>query len=113
MFHVGKLYLIDTYITFHLLIKMIILGSCNTRALFVLFTEETIASNREVISFLVPSSTMHYGSQSAFWFLLKLNLLSKTRYKRKPALLASYKEHPVATNEVSNSVCSNRKILIL
>ena len=92
---------------------MIILGSCNTRALFVLFTEETIASNREVISFLVPSSTMHYGSQSAFWFLLKLNLLSKTRYKRKPALLASYKEHPVATIELCNSVRSNRKILIL
>ena len=40
---------------------MIILGSCNTRALFVLFTEETIASNREVISFLAPSSTMHCG----------------------------------------------------
>ena len=47
---------------------MIILGSCNTRALFVLFTEETIASNREVISFLVPSNTMNCGSQSTFWF---------------------------------------------
>ena len=60
---------------------MIILGSCNTHALFVLFTEETIASNREVISFLTPSSTMNCGSQSEFWFLLKINLLSKTRYK--------------------------------